>query len=114
MAAGRRAARSRPSRNRADQGAVGPTLFRGFQGWGLRRLVEHPEGVQVDGEDRFLLLTFGLGLLAQRDDLADGLHVEAQALGLGELVADVAGERLLLLLQPLDLLDELPQLLLRR
>ena len=47
-------------------------------------------------------------------DLTQRLHVETQSFRLKELVAQVAGERLLLLLQPLDLLDELAQLLLRR
>ena len=69
--------------------------------------------MHVDGEDRLLLLPVGGALLAQGDDLAQRLGVEPDRLGLQVLVADVAGERLLLLLQPLDLLDQLAQLLLR-
>ncbi len=70
--------------------------------------------MQIDFENRVLFLALGSALLAQPHHLAQHLHVEAETLGLEELVADVAGERLLFLLQPFDLLDELTQLLLRR
>jgi hypothetical protein len=62
--------------------------------------------MHVDLEQRLLLLAVGRALLAQPDDLAQHLDVEAERLGLGELVADVLGERLLVLLQALDLLDD--------
>ena len=53
-------------------------------------------------------------LLADRDDLAQDLGVEAVGLGLGIDFLDVAGDRLLLLLQPLDALDEALELALAR
>ena len=54
-----------------------------------------------------LLLAALVGvLLAQAHDGAQRLDVEAGALGLGIDVADVVGGRLLLLLEPLDALDE--------
>jgi hypothetical protein len=62
--------------------------------WGLlpeaRMPSDHPERLHVEIEDRFLLTTFIVVLLAQRDDPADRLGVEARALGLGVDVLDVA------------------------
>ena len=51
-------------------------------------------------------------LLAQADHGAESLDVEAVALRLGIDVADVVGDGLLLLLEPLDTLDEGLQLVL--
>ena len=47
---------------------------------------------------------------AQRDDLAHRLGVVAGRLGLGVDVLDVVGDALLFFLEPLDPLDEQPQL----
>jgi hypothetical protein len=69
--------------------------------------------VHVDGKDCLLLLAVRTGLLAHAYNLAHGLDVEAQALGFGIFVANVAGERLLLFLEAFHLLDQLAQLLLR-
>src|SRR5215470_9493560 len=57
-------------------------------------------------QDRFLLLALVGILLAHPHDGAQRLDVEARALGLRIDVADVVGDRLLFLLQPLDALDE--------
>ena len=59
------------------------------------------------GLEHGLLLAALVGvLLAQADDGAQRLDVEAVALGLGIDVADVVGGRLLFLLEPLDALDD--------
>src|SRR5688572_15648582 len=70
--------------------------------------------MHIGREDRVFLVAVRLALLPQADDLAQGLDVEADGLGFQELVANIAGKRLLFLLQPLDLLDKLAQLVLRR
>ena len=68
--------------------------------------VHHAERVHV-GVEHFLLLAAFVGVeLAQAHDRAQRLDVEAVALGLGIDVADVVGGRLLLLLEPLDALDD--------
>ena len=70
--------------------------------------------MQIDFEHRVFFLLLRGALFAQAHDLAQHFDVEAEAFGLEELVANVAGKRLLFFLEPLDLLDELTQLLLRR
>src|SRR5262249_36446036 len=80
----------------------------------LRRLLDHAQRMHVDGQNGLLLLPIGGAFLAQGQDLAQRLDVEPRCLGLQIFVADVAGQRLFLLLEPLDLFDELAQLLLRR
>src|SRR5208282_3632027 len=71
----------------------------------------HAERALVDVEERLLLLALGAVQLAQADDLAQHPEIEAAALGLGVDVADIVRERLLLILQPLDPLDQRAQLL---
>ena len=66
----------------------------------------HAERFQVEIEHRFLFLALVGVLLAERDHLAQDLGVEAVALGLGVDFLDVGGDRLLLLLKPLDALDQ--------
>ena len=68
--------------------------------------LHHAEGLHVELQDGFFLLPLGMVLLAQGDDLAQGLHVEAGAFGFGIDVLDIAGEAGLFLLQALDALDE--------
>ena len=68
--------------------------------------------MQVEVEQRLLLLPLGDVLLAEPDDRAERLGVEAVALGLGVDFLDVVGERLLLLLEPLDALDDGSELVL--
>src|SRR5262245_61910957 len=75
---------------------------------GRQRSLE-ADGAAVDLEQGFLLLAVGGVHFAQADDLAHHLAVEASALGLGIDLADVRGEARLLLLQPLDALDERAQ-----
>jgi hypothetical protein len=65
------------------------------------------------GLEHGLLLAALVGvLLAQADDGAQRLDVEAVALGFGIDVADVVGGRLLFLLEPLDALDNSLELVL--
>src|SRR4051794_13832162 len=66
----------------------------------------HAEGLHIELEDRLLLLALGIILLAQGDDLADRLGVEAGALGFGVDFLDVAGDARLLFFEALDALDE--------
>src|SRR5689334_23997029 len=61
---------------------------------------DQPERVHVGLEHRLVLDPLVLVLLAQTYHRAHGLHVVAVALGLGVDVADVVGDRLLLLLEP--------------
>ena len=70
------------------------------------KLPQHAQRVQVGFQDRLLLLALVDVQLAQPDDGAQRLDVEAVALGFGVDVADVVGERLLFLFEPLDALDE--------
>src|SRR5438132_7504 len=81
-----------------------PNLFRRLQSWsgGL-------DGAKIGLEQRLLLVTLLLVLLAQPNDLAQDLHVEAVALGFGIDVLLVLVERLDLLLDPLDALDNRSQ-----
>src|SRR6185312_2065534 len=74
-----------------------------------RRRSLEANGPAVDLEQGFLLLAVGRIHSAQPDDLAHHLGVEAGALGFGIDLADVGGEARLLLLQPLDALDERAQ-----
>src|SRR5207253_2120140 len=69
------------------------------------------QGMEVDVEERFLLIALLLVLLADPDDLAKDLHVEAVAFGFGVDGLFVLGEPLDLLLELLDALDERPQLI---
>jgi hypothetical protein len=61
---------------------------------------------EIEVGQRLLLVALGLVLLAQADDLAEDLDVEAFALGLVEDALHVGGDRGLVLLQALDALDE--------
>jgi hypothetical protein len=56
---------------------------------GAAALLDHPECSQVEIQHRFFFLALGLVLLAQTNDRAHGLGVEACALGLGEDFLDV-------------------------
>ena len=69
-----------------------------------RRL--HAERPPVNVEQRLLLLDLGGFLFADADKLADHLHVEAGTLRLRVDVLDVVRQRLALLLEPLDALDQ--------
>ena len=60
----------------------------------------------IEDQQFLLLLAVGLVHATDPDDLAHDLGVEAGALGLGIDLLDVAGERPLLLLEPLDALDK--------
>src|SRR5690606_39108295 len=70
----------------------------------------HAERGLVEVEDRFLLLPFGLVLLAQPDDGTYRLGIEARAFHFGKDFLDVVGNGLLFLLQALDALDERAEL----
>src|SRR5580698_5516770 len=72
----------------------------------------HPERVQVGLENSLVLLTLVDVLLAQPHHDAQRFDVEAVALGLRVNVADVVGDRLLLLFEPLDALDDRLELIL--
>src|SRR5690606_36887207 len=90
-------------------------LLRSYHRGAFRHLrIEHAERMEVGLQHGLLLLAILPALLAQAQNLAQGLDVEAERLGLGELVPDVVRYGLLLVLEPLELLDELAQLLLRR
>ena len=69
----------------------------------------HPQRAAVDVEQGLLLLHVGGFLLADADELAQHLHVEAGRFGLGIDVLDVAAERLAFFFQPLDALDQAAQ-----
>jgi hypothetical protein len=58
--------------------------------------------MKVGVEDQLFLAPLILVLLAQADHSAQRLDVEAIALGLGIDLAQIPGERRLLLLQPFD------------
>src|ERR1700674_2396233 len=74
---------------------------------GLRCYASQPSPRLHVGFENGLLLGALVGvLLAQTHDRAQRLDVEAVALGLGVDVANVVGDGLLLLLQPLDTLDD--------
>src|SRR6185437_10987435 len=69
----------------------------------------HPERASVHVEQRLLLLDLRRLLFADTDELAQHLDVEAGGLGLGVDILDVAAERLALLLEPLDAVDQTAQ-----
>src|SRR5579862_9337068 len=69
-----------------------------------------PDRGEIEAEDFLFLTPLVAVLLADGDDLAHDLDVEPVALGLGVDVLDVFGKRLLLLLEPLDALDEAAQM----
>src|SRR5882672_12015346 len=71
-----------------------------------RNKSNHPKRVHVGLKHRLVLHPLVLILLAQPHDRAQRLDVIAIALGLGIDVADVVSDRLLLLLEPLDALDD--------
>src|ERR1700760_2815733 len=71
-----------------------------------RTPLQHPQRLHVGLENGLGLLTLVGILLAQPHDGAQRLDVEAVALALGIDVADVVGDGLLLLFQPLDALDD--------
>ena len=62
--------------------------------------------MQIGGQHGLFLAPLVLVLLAQADHRAERLHVEAVAFGLGIDLAQIGGERRLLLLQPLDAGDD--------
>src|SRR6266446_9050928 len=66
---------------------------------------QHSQRLHIGFENGLLLGALVGVLLAQTHDRAQRLDVEAVALGLGVDVADIVGDDLLLLLQPLDALD---------
>ena len=70
----------------------------------------HAKGVHVEIQQGVLFLQFGLVELTQADDLAQDLHLEAIALGLGIDIADVGGEARLFFFQALDARHDLAQL----
>ncbi|EAS50692.1 hypothetical protein SI859A1_00815 [Aurantimonas manganoxydans SI85-9A1] len=94
-----------PAKRGRRGGAADAYLF-------ARQVRSHAEGLEVEIEDRFLLLALVLVLLAQRDHAAQHLGVETVALGLGIDVLDVVADRLLLFLEPFDPLDKGSQLIL--
>src|SRR4051794_6990655 len=67
---------------------------------------DHPQCLHIRLENRLGLGALVRVLLAHAHDGAQRLDVVAVALGLGEDVADVVGDRLLFFLQPLDALDD--------
>ena len=62
--------------------------------------------MEIGDKHRLLLLPLVLILLADANHGAQRLHVEAVALGLGIDLAEIGGERRLLLLEPLDAGDD--------
>ena len=74
---------------------------------------DHAQRGKVEIEHRLLFFALGGFLLAQRNHLAQDLGVEAVGLGFGIDFLDVAGDRLLLLLEPFDALDQRTKLSLR-
>ena len=72
------------------------------KGWPLI----HPERSEIEIEHRLLLDSAVPVLLSYRYDLSHDLHIEAVRLGLAVDILDVAGQRLLLLFEALDPLNE--------
>src|SRR3954463_16547569 len=70
------------------------------------RSIQHAKRMQIGLNQRLLLLALVDVLLAHAHDRTQRLHVEPRPFGLSIDIADVVAERLLLLLQPLDPLDE--------
>jgi hypothetical protein len=66
--------------------------------------------VEVGDKHRLLLSPLVLVLLADTDHGLERLHVEAVALRLGIDLAQIGGERRLLLLEPLDAGDDCTKL----
>src|SRR6188768_829649 len=89
-----------------------PGLSRPFTFSARRSVLEHAERVHVGFQDRVLFLALARFHLAQAHDGAQSLEVEAVDLGLAEHVADVVGDRLLLLLELFHALDDRAQLIL--
>ena len=74
---------------------------------GLSRFrLGHAERVEIGGQHRLFLAPLVLVLLAQADHCPERLDVEAVAFGLGIDLAQIGGERRLLLLEPLDAGDD--------
>ena len=69
-------------------------------------VLQHSQGVQVGLQYRLVLFALVDVLLAQAHHDTQRLDIEAVALGFGIDIADVVGERLFLLLEPFDALDE--------
>ena len=85
-------------------------VLRGFwEGKGAAGLAQHPEGLLVEVENGFQFLAVAGIHLAQADDLAHHLGVEALALGLGIDLADIRRQGRLFFFQALDSLDKGPQ-----
>src|ERR1700730_14601007 len=93
------------ARNRADP-IPNARLLRRLENGSCRR-----DGVQVDVEQRLLLVALLRVLLAQPNHFAQDLHVEAVALGLLIDFLLVFVQRLDLFLDPLDALDDGAQLI---
>src|SRR5690606_16996519 len=74
---------------------------------------DHAKRMQIELKDRLLLLTLCLVLLAQTDHLTQRLRIETIAFGFGIDFLDVVGDGRLFFLEPLDTLDDGPQLVLR-
>ena len=88
--------------------AVGVASAISMLGW--RR--DHAQSSHIEFQDRLLLGTLVGILLANGDDLAQDLGVEAVALGLGIDFLDVRGNGRLFLFHALDALDKRPELVL--
>src|SRR5687767_3289252 len=102
--------------------ACEPSEFRAFYPFTMLRMVPLPAASRQGGKRSVqperglvglqkrvgLLAVVGLHL-AEADDGADRLGVVAARLGLAVDVLDVVRDRLLLLLEPLDPLDQKPQ-----
>src|SRR5665647_851626 len=73
---------------------------------GRRNASQHPQRLHIGFQDGFLFGALIGVLLAQADDGAQRLDVEAVALGLRIDVADIIRDRLLFFFQPLDALDD--------
>jgi hypothetical protein len=72
---------------------------------------DHAQRLQIGVEDRFLLQALVRVLLADRDDLAQDLRIEARGLGLAIDILDVVRNGLLLFFQPFDPFDESAKLI---
>ena len=81
----------------------GPTEFGSAR---LATASQHPQRLHIGFQDCFLLGAFIGVLLAQANDAAQRLDVEAVALGFRVEVADIVGDRVLFLFQPLGPLDD--------
>src|SRR5690606_31663061 len=96
--------------SRTAERTIRPSMRRLLGSFSVGRMGLHAERLHVDLQQALLLGQLGAIHLPQPDDLPQNLGIEAMRLGLGIDFLDVIGERLLLLLQPLDARDDLVEL----